>query len=52
MIHGPSVPSDEPEEVTRARAIDIVRRAFETVRFLNVAVMNGNPVRGRDPAGL
>jgi hypothetical protein len=49
VLHGPSVPPDEPEEVTRARAIDIVRRAFETVRFLNVAVMNGNPVRGRDP---
>jgi hypothetical protein len=49
VIHGPTVPANEPEEVTRARAIDIVRRAFETVRFLNIAVMNGNPVRGRDP---
>lgn len=49
VIYGPGIPPDEPEEVTRARAIDIVRRAFETVRFLNVAVMNGNPVRGRDP---
>jgi len=49
VIHGPAVPADEPEEVTRARAMDIVRRAFETVRFLNVAVMNGNPVNGRDP---
>ena len=49
VIHGPNVPPDEPEEVTRARAIDIVRRAFETVRFLNIAVMNGNPVNGRDP---
>ena len=49
VIHGPAVPSHEPEEATRARAMDIVRRAFETVRFLNVAVMNGNPVRGRDP---
>jgi hypothetical protein len=26
---------------------DIVRRAFETVRLLNTAVMNGNPVNGR-----
>lgn len=49
VIHGPAVPASEPEEVTRARAMDIVRRAFETVRFLNVAVMNGNPVNGRDP---
>ena len=49
VIHGPAVPANEPEEVTRARAMDIVRRAFETVRFLNVAVMNGNPVNGRDP---
>jgi hypothetical protein len=49
VIHGPGVPPDEPEAVTRARAIDIIRRAFETVRFLNVAVMNGNPVNGRDP---
>jgi hypothetical protein len=49
VIHGPAVPANEPEEVTRARAMDIVRRAFETVRFLNVAVMNGNSVAGRDP---
>jgi hypothetical protein len=49
VIHGPAVPDNEPEEVTRARAMDIVRRAFETVRFLNIAVMNGNPVAGRDP---
>jgi hypothetical protein len=49
VLHGPKVPPQEPEEVTRARAIDIIRRAFETVRFLNIAVMNGNPVRGRDP---
>jgi hypothetical protein len=49
VIHGPAVPEDEPAEITRARAIDIVRRAFETVRFLNVAVMNGNPVKGQDP---
>jgi len=49
VLHGPGVPTDEPEEATRARAVDIIRRAFETVRFLNVAVMNGNPIRGRDP---
>ena len=39
--------TDEPEAVTRARALDIVRRAYETVRFMNVAVMNGNDFKGR-----
>lgn len=52
VIFGPHVPDDEPDEVTRARAEDIVRRAYETVRFLNVAVMNGNPVSGRDPLDI
>src|SRR4029077_5113662 len=33
---------------SRERALDIVRRAFETVRYMNVAVMNGNPFKGRD----
>ena len=44
---GPKVPDDEPVEVTRARAEEIVRRAFETVRFLNIAFMNGEPYQGR-----
>jgi hypothetical protein len=52
VIFGPEVPADEPDAVTRARAEDIVRRAYETVRFLNVAVMNGNPVQGRDPLDI
>jgi hypothetical protein len=47
VLHGPDVPPNEPPEVTRARALDIVRRAFETVRFMNVVVMNGNDYRGR-----
>jgi hypothetical protein len=34
-------------EVSPAQIEDIVRRAFETVRLLNTAVMNGNPVDGR-----
>jgi|SRR6185369_13875752 len=43
-LHGPRVtaqdlPSDEAEE--------IVRRAFETVRLMNTAVMNGNVVGGQ-----
>ena len=49
VIYGPWVPTGESEAQTRARALDIVRRAFDAVRFLNVAVMNGNPVNGRKP---
>ncbi len=37
VIAGPLVPADEPLEVTRARAEEIVRRAYETVRFLNIS---------------
>ena len=51
IIFGPKVTGESFEE-TRARAEDIVRRAFETVRFLNVAVMNGNPVDARDPLDI
>ena len=49
IIQGPWVPTGESEAETRERALNIVRRAFDTVRFLNVAVMNGNPVNGRQP---
>lgn len=52
VVAGPTVPVDEPLEVTRARAEEILRRAYETVRFLNVAVMNGDPVDGRSPLGF
>jgi hypothetical protein len=47
VIHGPQVARSEPDAVIRARAEDIVRRAYETVRFMNVAVMNGNNFKGR-----
>jgi hypothetical protein len=47
VVHGPEVGDNEPCEVTRARAEDIIRRAYETVRFMNVAVMNGNNFQGR-----
>jgi hypothetical protein len=47
VIHGPEVAKNEPYEVTRNRALDIVRRAYETVRFMNVVVMNGNNFKGR-----
>jgi hypothetical protein len=46
-ILGPDVGDEETPQETRARALDIVRRAFETVSFMNVAVMNGNNVNGR-----
>jgi hypothetical protein len=52
VINGPEVAPDEAAEVTRARAQDIVRRAYETVRFMNVAVMNGNDFKGRPALSL
>ena len=52
VINGPGVAVDEPLDVTRQRAEDIVRRAFETVRFMNVAVMNGNNFKGRSALTL
>jgi hypothetical protein len=52
VIHGPGVPNSEDDAVTRARAEDIVRRAYETVRFMNVAVMNGNNFKGRSALTL
>ena len=52
VIHGPEVAADEAAEVTLARAQDIVRRAYETVRFMNVAVMNGNDFKGRPALSL
>ena len=51
-IEGPGVDADELPAQTLARAEEIVRRAFETVRFMNVAVMNGEPVQGRPPLSL
>lgn len=43
-MFGPEIAVDE---VSPALVEDIVRRAYETVRLLNTAVMNGNPVNGR-----
>jgi hypothetical protein len=42
---GPEVNPDE--EVPIETALEIVRRSFDTIRQLNTAVMNGNPVNGR-----
>lgn len=49
VIYGPAAPPDgeQPGADTRERALDIVRRAYETVRFMNVTVMNGNNFKGR-----
>ena len=52
VIHGPEVAAGRAAEVTRASALDIVRRAYETVRFMNVAVMNGNDFKGRPALSL
>ena len=53
VVNGPTVRlGDEPASVTQARALDIVRRAYETVRFMNVVVMNGNDYRGRPALSL
>ncbi|HEX7645081.1 MAG TPA: hypothetical protein VF472_23005 [Burkholderiaceae bacterium] len=44
ILHGPSVMEDE---VSLDDATELVFRALETVRLMNTAVMNGNPVNGR-----
>jgi len=44
LLHGPSV---QEEEVSLEQATELVLRALETVRLMNTAVMNGNPVNGR-----
>jgi hypothetical protein len=44
LLYGPDV---REEEVSRADATELVLRALETIRLMNTAVMNGNPVNGR-----
>lgn len=44
LVLGPDV---DDEEVSIEDAIEIVRRALETVRHMNTLVMNGNTVDGR-----
>lgn len=44
LLYGPSV---QEEEVSLEQATELVLRALETVRLMNTAVMNGNPVNGR-----
>jgi hypothetical protein len=45
IVLGPDI--GDKEEVLIEDALEIVRRAVETVRTLNTAVMNGNPTDGR-----
>lgn len=45
-LDGPVAP-DAPAAVLRAQAEELIRRGYEAVRCMNVAVMNGNPVKGR-----
>lgn len=40
-------PNADERDATLEAAEDIVRRAFETVRLMNTAVMNGNTVNGQ-----
>ncbi len=49
---GPTVGTQVTDAEIRQQAEDIVRRAHETVRFLNVTVMNGNVIKGRPPLSL
>jgi len=51
IVHGPQLTKAEAASA-QARAEDIVRRAFETARFMNIAVMNGNTFKGRAPLEL
>ena len=52
VIFGPEIDASETPDEIRRQAEDILRRAFETVRYLNVAVMNGNPVNSRNPLDI
>lgn len=49
VAHGPHAADIDPAEARR-RALDIVQRAYEAVRFMNVSVMNGNSIKGRPAA--
>ncbi|CDG83589.1 putative uncharacterized protein [Janthinobacterium agaricidamnosum NBRC 102515 = DSM 9628] len=44
LLYGPEVDADS---VSLDEATELVLRALETVRLMNTAVMNGNPVNGR-----
>lgn len=39
---------DPDKEIPIEEAEDVVRRAFESITLMNTAVMNGNPINGRE----
>ncbi len=45
VLLGPQL--DDPDNTPKEAALDIVRRAYETVRFMNIAVLNGDTIQGR-----
>jgi hypothetical protein len=45
ILYGPSYDDDTPVPIEEAE--ELVRRALETVRLMNTAVMNGNTLNGR-----
>ncbi|WP_433933595.1 hypothetical protein AB3662_04445 [Sorangium cellulosum] len=45
VLHGPQV--KHPNSVPISAAQEIVRRAYETVRFMNLTVLNGDAIHGR-----
>jgi hypothetical protein len=45
VLLGPAI--DDDDNVPMEQAEDIVRRAYETVRFMNLSVLNGDTVKGR-----
>lgn len=44
VLLGPQV---DPDNTPLEASLDIVRRAYETVRFMNVNVLNGDTIKGR-----
>ena len=46
VVYGPKADDLDSKEARRS-ALDIVRRAYEAVSFMNVAMMNGNDIDGR-----
>ncbi|MER2491683.1 hypothetical protein [Catenovulum sediminis] len=45
VLLGPDIENQQSAALSLAQ--DIVRRAYETVRFMNLSVLNGDPVKGR-----
>ena len=50
-VKGPVI-EEEDAASARATALDVLRRAYETVRFMNMAIMNGNDFKDRPAMAL